>query len=131
MKAKNTILSACQLKIMRAILSDAGMDIDWFYEVAQCYLSAHVTLKDFRDMLNGKKFIRPELMIRFWYEIRKFCSDRELITADFFIEKNLIRLKNNVLHPQRRKPVRSAFARLKNSQYAFLAKDYSDIDPVE
>jgi hypothetical protein len=131
MKDPNEILFAYHLEIMRAILSDNGMDTNWFYNVVQGYLPPNITIKDFEAMLSGKKRTRPELMIRLWYEIRKFCSDDELRTVDFFIQGNLIRFKNAVLHPHRRKPKRSAFDRLKKSQYAFLAEDYSDVDSVE
>ena len=127
MKDPKVILFAYQFEIMRAVLADNEMDADWFYEVLQDYLSANVTLKDFRDMLNRKKFIRPELKIRLWFEIRKFCSDAELGVVDFFIQGNLIRFKNAVLHPHRRKAKHSMFERLKKSEYAFLVED----DPIQ
>jgi hypothetical protein len=104
MKDPKVILFEFQFEIMRAILSDNGMDTDWFYNVAKGYLPPNVSIKDFEAMLACKKRCRPELMIRFWYEIRKFCSDKELAVVDFFIQENLIRFKNAVLHPHRRKP---------------------------
>ena len=125
------ILYAYELEIMRTVLADNGMDTEWFYDVVEGYFPPDFPLKDFVATLAGKKRTRPDRRIWMWYEIRKFCSDAELEVVDFFIEKNLIRFKNNVLHPHRRKPKRSALDRRKNSQYAFLAEDYGDIDSVE
>lgn len=124
MKDPKVILFAYQFEIMRAILSDNGMDTEWFYKVVKGYFPPDLTLKDFVAILAGKKRIRPDRRIWLWYEIGKFCSDGELAVVDFFIQENLIRFKNTVLHPHRRKPKKSAFDRLKNSQYAFLAEDH-------
>lgn len=115
MKDPKEILFAYQPEIMRAILSDNGMDTEWFYDVVKGYFPPDFTLKDFFATLAGKRRIRPELMVRFWYEIRKFCSDKESAVVDFFIQENLARLKNVVLHPHRRKPKKRAFDRLENS----------------
>ena len=125
MKDPKKILFAYQSEIMLAILSDNGMDTEWIYDVVKGYLPPNITIKDFEAMLAGKKRTRPELMIRFWYEIRKFCSDAELGVVDFFIQGNLIRFKNAVLHPHRRKAKNSMYKRLKKSEYAFLLEDES------
>ncbi len=131
MKDENRMLSAYELEIMRAILADNGLDSDWLYKLIQDFFPANVTPNDFRDMLNRKKTIHSYRKIWLWLQLRKICSDMELIAVDYFIQQNLIRFNNFVLHPHRRKPKRSAFDRLKNGQYAFLAEGYSDIDSVE
>ena len=130
MKDPKEILYAYHFEIMRAILTNNGMDTEWFYNVVKGYLPSGITIKDFEAILAGKKRALPDLIIRLWYEIREFCSDDELAVVDFFIQDNLIRFKNAVLHPHRRQPKGSAFDRLKNSQYAFLVEGYSDDDSV-
>ena len=116
MKNPKVILFAYQSEIMRTILSDNGMDTEWFYDVVKGHFPHDFTIKDLAATLAGKKRARPDRWIWMWYEIRKFCSHEELAAVDFFIQENLIRFKNLVLHPHRRKLKRGAFDRLKNSQ---------------
>jgi hypothetical protein len=116
---------ANQFKTMQRILSEIGVDVEWFYDVVKGYFPPDFTLKDFVDTLARKKRIRPDRMIWLWYELRKFCPDEYLAIVDFFIYQNLIRLKNAVLHPHRRKAKNLMYYRLKQSEYAFLAEDDS------
>jgi hypothetical protein len=127
MKDPRKIFIPFEFEILKAIIADHGMDTQWLFEVVEDYFSANVSFAQFDAMLSGKKFIRPELKIRIWFEVRKFAPDRYLNVIDFFIEGNLIRMKNAVLHPNRRKPKHHIFDRLKKSEYSFLVED----DPIQ
>ena len=124
MKDENRILYAYELEIMRAILADNGMDCDWLYELVQDFFPADATPDNFRDMLNRKKTIRSYRKIWLWLQLRKICSDRELIAVDFFIQQNLTRFVEFILQPNQMKSKRNAFDRLKYGQQDFLFEDH-------